>query len=131
MTPALNKLSVAELGSIVSRHVRLERRGRDFWAQCFFHKEKTPSFHLFQGRDGRGRFHCFSCGIDGDSIDFLRLVERRSYREAAGTAIPDPTLARERERQRQQEAAWHWLRDRNPDLPDEARHFLDLEGWRP
>jgi hypothetical protein len=37
------------------------------FALCPFHKEKTPSMKIFKDN----RYHCFSCGADGDSIDFL------------------------------------------------------------
>lgn len=37
------------------------------FAHCPFHNEKTPSFKIFKDN----RYHCFSCGVDGDVIDFI------------------------------------------------------------
>jgi len=35
--------------------------------QCPFHQENTPSCTLFP----TGGYHCFGCGANGNSIDFL------------------------------------------------------------
>lgn len=47
-----------------ARHygVELDRRG---WALCPFHRDKRPSMSF---RDGR--YHCWVCDLQGDSIDF-------------------------------------------------------------
>jgi len=39
--------------------------------KCPFHEENTPSLVLFQDQN---TYHCFGCGVGGDSIDFyMRL----------------------------------------------------------
>jgi DNA primase len=59
-------------------------------ALCPFHKERTPSFHVFP--DG---YHCFGCGASGDHFTWLierehlifaQAVER--MRELAGRSVP-------------------------------------------
>jgi len=35
---------------------------------CPFHREKTPSLHMWPGS---GRFHCHGCGAEGDKDKFL------------------------------------------------------------
>lgn len=69
--------------------IELKRRGGREWACCPFHQEKTASC-LF---DPSGRFYCFGCMADGDSIDFysrLHGVDKlTAARELAGTkALP-------------------------------------------
>lgn len=38
---------------------------------CPFHKETTPSFVIYEDN----RYHCFGCGADGDSIDFVMKTQ--------------------------------------------------------
>lgn len=44
---------------------------------CPFHKDRTPSFSV---RNGRG--HCFGCGWHGDVLDFVQQSKGFSFREA-------------------------------------------------
>lgn len=41
-------------------------------AKCPFHDEKVGSFFIFKDQN---RFHCFSCGISGDSIAFIQKLK--------------------------------------------------------
>ena len=124
------KLSQDELAVEIGKRVQLTRRGQDYWGLSPFHNEKTPSFHVYQGRNGEGRYHDFGTGADGDSIDWSRAINRTSYREAAGERYRPPSLEPEREREQAQVKAWNEVRDRHPDLPDEARHFVEPEPLR-
>jgi DNA primase len=45
---------------------------------CPFHDEKSPSFHV---TPSKGYFHCFGCGVGGDSINFLMKLEHLSFSE--------------------------------------------------
>ncbi len=54
--------------SLIGRDVRLTRRGRDHWACCPFHKEKTASFSV---SEDKGFAHCFGCGWHGDPIAYV------------------------------------------------------------
>ena len=84
------------LVEIVGRHVRLQRRGRgDHWGCCPFHKEKSPSFHV---DEGRGYYHCFGCGAHGNAIDFVMQLENLEFAQALErleelTGIAAPRLA--------------------------------------
>lgn len=49
--------------------------------KCPFHKENTPSFGLYQS-NSEYRAHCFGCGFDGDSIDFISKKENVDNRDA-------------------------------------------------
>src|SRR5262245_10110737 len=46
-------------------------------ALCPFHKEQTPSFHVFPDR-----YHCFGCGASGDHIDWLEQQKGLTTRQA-------------------------------------------------
>lgn len=46
---------------------------------CPFHQEKTPSFTVYPKTN---TFHCFGCGISGDTIEFIQLKENITKHEA-------------------------------------------------
>ncbi len=51
--------------------------------KCPFHEENTPSFGLYQPKsNSEYRAHCFGCGFDGDSIDFIAKKENASKGDA-------------------------------------------------
>jgi len=70
------------LSSVVGEYVRLSRKGKDFWGLCPFHKERSSSFVV---HDDTGRYHCFGCGEDGDSISFLEKVAKLPFKDALQT----------------------------------------------
>ena len=93
-----NRVSLA---SVVSRHVKLVRRGREYVGLCPFHNEKTPSFTVVEDK---AFYHCFGCGAHGDVIGFSMRVGGAGFREAvealakeAGLQVPDE-LPEDRER---------------------------------
>jgi DNA primase len=59
--------------------VRLRGRGRVLQSFCPFHREREPSFTVYQDTQ---RFYCFGCGAKGDVLDFLRLREGLELPEA-------------------------------------------------
>ncbi|MDF7825801.1 DNA primase [Pontiellaceae bacterium B12227] len=54
----------------------LRRRGSTYKCNCPFHKEKTPSFTV---NDGRQIFHCFGCGAGGDVFRFVMDYEKVDF----------------------------------------------------
>lgn len=60
----------------------LKKSGREFWAHCPFHEEKTPSFSIYPSRAGIQKYHCFGCGAHGDVIDFVREIKGASLQDA-------------------------------------------------
>jgi DNA primase len=71
---------------VSERGITLKRKGRQLFALCPFHKEKSPSFCVTPGGEA-GRFHCFggNCGATGDVIGFLVKHEGVTFREAVKT----------------------------------------------
>lgn len=70
--------------------INLQRHGGRMWTCCPFHQEKTPSC-LF---DVSGRYHCFACGADGDSIDFYARLYGVDKLTAARELAGDRTIPR-------------------------------------
>lgn len=81
---------------VASRGLTLKRVGRQLFALCPFHEEKTPSFAV---SSERGLFHCFGCGAGGDVIGFVMRFDHVSFPDAV-RALADRTdiLIKEKER---------------------------------
>lgn len=65
--------------TVVGTFVRLEKHGSRWLGLCPFHNEKTPSFGV---QPDKGFFYCFGCKKGGDSITFIKEIEKCSYIEA-------------------------------------------------
>ena len=65
---------------IVSEHVSIKKAGHNYVGLCPFHSEKTPSFFVYTQTNS---FYCFGCGIGGDPIRFLALIEGIQYKDAS------------------------------------------------
>ena len=83
------------LSAVISRAVKLTRRGHEFVGLCPFHHEKTPSFTV---NDDKGFFHCFGCGAHGDVIAFVMQNQRLSFPDTVdklagecGLPVPQPS----------------------------------------
>ncbi|MFQ6612396.1 MAG: DNA primase [Fidelibacterota bacterium] len=69
----------ADILAVVSRHVNLKKRGRNYFGICPFHHEKTASFSV---APDKGIYHCFGCGAGGNAINFIMEFEKVSFVEA-------------------------------------------------
>jgi DNA primase len=67
------------LAVIQSEGIELRRRGRDHWACCPFHMEKSPSFKISEEKQ---LWYCFGCGEGGDVITFVQKLHGLSFRDA-------------------------------------------------
>lgn len=72
--------SKIDIVTIVSRYVKLKKQGVNFVGLCPFHNEKTPSFVVSPSKQ---LFHCFGCGVGGDVVKFLMMIEGIEFKEAA------------------------------------------------
>jgi DNA primase len=68
-----------DLVKVVSEHVRLTKRNKDFWGLCPFHQEDSPSFHVNPQRQS---WYCFGCQKKGDVFTFVELIEKTDKRGA-------------------------------------------------
>lgn len=94
-----------DIVALVGEQVALRKVGANYFGLCPFHKEKSPSFSVHAGR---GRYHCFGCGADGDIFEFVRQTQGLDFVESVtllaqrvGVAIERQQLdERAREQQR-------------------------------
>jgi DNA primase len=63
---------------VLGRYIAIEQKGRNFWACCPFHHEKTPSFSI----NPEGFYYCFGCKEGGDVIKFVQTFESVDFMEA-------------------------------------------------
>ncbi|MBP5405239.1 MAG: DNA primase [Clostridia bacterium] len=69
-----------DIVDVVSSYVpSLAKKGGNYWGNCPFHHEKTPSFSVNREQ---GFFKCFGCGKGGDVISFVMEAEGMTFMEA-------------------------------------------------
>jgi len=69
------RLNIVE---IISEYVVLRKQGRGLTGLCPFHQEKTPSFNVDPEKQ---LYHCFGCGVGGNSFNFLMEMNKTSFAE--------------------------------------------------
>jgi DNA primase len=72
-------MSRADVVDVIGQFVRLKKRGAGYLANCPFHNEKTPSFHVSASK---GIYKCFGCGKAGNVVTFVQEHEKLTYPEA-------------------------------------------------
>jgi DNA primase len=95
----------ADIVDVVSEHVVLRKRGKDFVGLCPFHNEKTPSFTVSQTKQ---MYYCFGCQAAGNAIKFLMELGKQSFTEvvldlAQRYQVPVQTLAPEQRQELQRQ----------------------------
>lgn len=92
-----------DIVDVVSQYVTLKRSGKNYMGLCPFHREDTPSFSVSSERQ---IFHCFGCGVGGNSIHFISKIENLSFLETvefmaekSGIILPRINSAEDNEKQ--------------------------------
>lgn len=131
-----------DIVEVVSRHVKLARRGGNHVGLCPFHQEKSPSFNV---NPTKGIFHCFGCNVGGDVFKFLMMIEGLTFAEAvkelagpAGVTIEEREIDPAERRRMQQrstlydllEAATVWYESVLWTSPEgePGRRYLEARG---
>lgn len=68
----------ADIVDVISEHIVLRKRGKDFLGLCPFHNEKTPSFSVSQDKQ---LYYCFGCSAGGNTFKFLMEIGKQSFAE--------------------------------------------------
>ncbi|MES1022831.1 DNA primase [Gloeocapsa sp. BRSZ] len=94
-----------DIVDVVSEHVVLRKRGKDYVGLCPFHDEKTPSFSVSPTKQ---MYYCFGCNAGGNAIKFLMEVGKSSFSEvvldlARRYQVPVQTLAPEQRQELQRQ----------------------------
>lgn len=68
-----------DIVDVIGSYVQLKKQSSDYICLCPFHREKSPSFHINQGKQ---LFHCFGCNAGGNVIGFVMQYENLSFPDA-------------------------------------------------
>lgn len=86
-----------DIVSVISEHISLKKKGKNYWGCCPFHNEKTPSFSV---TPEKGFFYCFGCRESGNVISFLMKYDNLTFPEAierlanrANIALPERNVS--------------------------------------
>ena len=66
----------ADIVDVISEHIVLKRKGREFVGICPFHDDSKPSMTVSPAKQF---YYCFSCGAGGNSIKFLMEFTRANF----------------------------------------------------
>ena len=67
------------LSDLLSRYIKVTKKGVNYLALCPFHGEKSPSFTV---SPAKGIYKCFGCSKSGTAVNFIMDHESLSYPDA-------------------------------------------------
>jgi len=82
MTPSIHPRTIeevkekADIVDVISEHVVLKKKGKEFVGICPFHDDTKPSMTVSPNKQF---YYCFSCGAGGNSIKFLMEFTRANF----------------------------------------------------
>jgi len=68
-----------DIVEVVSEHLSLDRKGKEFVGLCPFHADHKPSMYV---NPAKQIFKCFACGAGGDVFKFVQLREGLTFPQA-------------------------------------------------
>ena len=66
----------ADIVDVISEHIVLKKKGKEFVGICPFHDDTKPSMTVSPNKQF---YYCFSCGAGGNSIKFLMEFTRSNF----------------------------------------------------
>jgi DNA primase len=126
-TESLERVKQAvDIVEVVSAHTDLRRQGARWVGLCPFHEERTPSFSV----DAQEKlYHCFGCGVGGDTIKFVEEKEGLGFAEAVELLADRYGVELEREREDPRAEARRQQRRRLSELLDRTASFYAAYLW--
>jgi len=118
--------AAANIVELVEARVRLRKVGGRYSGLCPFHQEKTPSFSV---SPDRGTYHCFGCGVGGDSISFVRETESLDFVGAIEWLADRFHVPLEYEESSPEADAQRKRKERLYALLDQAASFYERTLW--
>ena len=109
MTVVDDVKSRLDIVEVISQRVPLQRSGNSYKANCPFHQEKTPSFHVFPDRQS---WRCFgSCATGGDVLSFVMKSDSLEFGEALRQMAQQTGIALPQRGQNPQNEAAHKINE--------------------
>jgi len=72
----------ADIVDVISEHIVLKKKGKEFVGICPFHDDTKPSMTVSPSKQF---YYCFSCGAGGNSIKFLMEFTRANFSDVVLT----------------------------------------------
>src|SRR3954469_17717845 len=116
----------ADIVEIVSAYTDLQQRGQDFWGNCPFHDERTPSFKV-NPRDKL--YYCFGCEASGDVFRFVEEKEGLTFPETVESLAERYGVEVEREDEDPQAEARRRRKARLWELLERTAKFYERYLW--
>ena len=115
-----------DIVEVVSAHTDLRGQGARWVGLCPFHEERTPSFSV----DAQEKlYHCFGCGVGGDTIKFVEEKEGLGFAEAVELLADRYGVELEREKEDPRAEARRQQRRRLEELLDRTATFYAAYLW--
>ncbi len=82
MSPSIHPRTIqevkekADIVDVISEHIVLKKKGKEFVGICPFHDDTKPSMTVSPTKQF---YYCFSCGAGGNSIKFLMEFTRANF----------------------------------------------------
>jgi DNA primase len=126
-TESLERVKQAvDIVEVISAHTDLRRQGARWVGLCPFHEERTPSFSV----DAQEKlYHCFGCGVGGDTIKFVEEKEGLGFAEAVELLADRYGVELEREKEDPRAEAKRQQRRRLGELLDRTAVFYASYLW--
>ena len=122
---------------VAGRYLPIKQKGRQYWAPCPFHHEKTPSFTI---NEQDQYYHCFGCRAHGnvfslvghlENLEFVQSVEllaKWANLKMPETAYDPKELEKQRYKQRILDIIDHAREFYVSNTSDTARKYLNGRG---
>jgi len=115
-----------DIVEVISAHTDLRRQGARWVGLCPFHEERTPSFSV----DAQEKlYHCFGCGVGGDTIKFVEEKEGLGFADAVELLADRYGVELEREKEDPKAEARRAQRRRLEELLARGASFYSSYLW--
>jgi DNA primase len=126
-TESLERVKQAvDIVEVISAHTDLRRQGTRWVGLCPFHEERTPSFSVDAAEK---LYHCFGCGVGGDTIKFVEEKEGLGFAEAVELLADRYGVELEREKEDPRAEAKRQQKRRLGELLDRTASFYASYLW--
>ena len=118
--------NTVDIVEVISQHTDLRRQGVRWVGLCPFHDERTPSFSV-NAQDKL--YHCFGCGVGGDTIKFVQEKDGLGFSEAVELLADRYGVELEREQEDPRAEAARQRRQRMQQLLERASAYYANFLW--
>lgn len=76
---SIDKAKLVRIVDLISHDLHLKKHGKNYFALCPFHEERTPSFCIYPESNN---FYCYGCNQSGDVIKYAMLTNNLNFKQA-------------------------------------------------